>query len=1776
MSRNRRDFIKNPVLDCSVPSVNLPQGNRYTTATSSPLSQPVQAHQNSMRINTTVSQVSTFSVPSSPTATNNLCPAPPDSLLNTQNNSFSPPPTRSILVNGEPTIPSYHEKQPKQTNMSSSPPKPGLFRSIILIFSFTAKRDYLLLLLPATLGSVFSGLLPPYMTIMIGDAFQSFTDYTVSTIDPSNNLADVQKAKDLLRHQIGVVAIKLVCLGAATFFLSLLTHTLWAINGSKITQKLQIAIYDSVSQKELGWFEKGMKTQYSFQDKHPDQTISSISETTEKSNVNQSSMTSQSPSGLMSRFSGQTEDIRAAISGRFGLVIQYTITLIMNTILAFTKSYKLSLVILCTIPVVGFLTVLSAKMTAPLLMEQGILESTFSTEIGRLVRTISIVKAFNAQPLEIVKLVRLSVQISKNYISLVRIWALRLGICQCLSFLMFVQGFGFGSKLISSHEVTAGDVNTVFWSCLVANSYLQMLIPLLSYLEKAQIAIFNLLAIMEPLSSDFDLNPPRLKTPDDHLTFQKRNPISIGSDLPPVLVPVYQLQKKSSRRHFSNESRSQLSTILSSSTGYSSISNIRNSRKYASYPATSPDSINKNSKSKTYYRSQKGTVRELRKLIPTDFKGQLELKNVTFFYPSNEPKHFTASTSSSYLKLPNLDSVSLYFPAGQFTFIVGESGSGKSTIGAILMGLYPIFQGSVEADDFGSITWLDPHWFRSQIGLVSGLTSNFILPGTLHENIAIGVGGSRDWRTVTRKEVIGAAKFALLHEFISDLPDGYETRLISEETIPEKEDSQSNLEETKGRGGFQNLSGGQKQRLGLARAWIRNPPILILDEATSALDLTTQALMYDALRLWRANKTTICITHDLKPIKASDYVYVMQQGQVVENDYRCNLEARSSSKSLFKKMLKRTEGNRKSGLIIAPKVKVDSLSLYSSQAFSKTKELSHISNSYSTSGEEKQERSFQVHFSEPINEAKHAFQTRDSSKEKHMTLAKGFFRAMQSETGFLTLQPGGVAPGFSPNQTSWKHLSKRRPSQESDLKRNSRFSSRETSGDESLTTNPSKKSRRSRNSLNKLLSKGLQPTSDRISKTKLLGYPIETEEDYEDFSTAVILQASKIASNRRAPKDSKISLKEGSLENSLPERRRKWSKEELQKAIKNSELSTDSFSKSKTSSKSHHTIDMGGTPSTFTWSLKQTIKCIIPTLSQKWLVIFGCGISIASGAMTPLFSVVLGNLLSRIADPPDGYILRFSMYIIIISVLDGFLSFLRVFIMESASMRWLENMRNNGFENVILQDQEWFDQQENSPSNLVSRLVKDGVDGKDLIGQVLAEALTIITLMLMAFLWSLIIGWQLTLVGLAMAPVFFVIVGGGGKVGAKFEFRNKVLREKVANNFYLAISNIKAVRSMMLEPLLRERFVNEAKNSRKMFIRAAPLSGMTFGINIALTYLAEGLMFYVGGLLVTSGAYTFSRLSQVFSLIIFSVTFAGQMISSIPSYSKSVRAVQDLMRLVTLPTGVKETRGDLRIPLKGRIEFRQVNFSYPSRPDVQILKSVSFIIEPGECVGIVGASGSGKSTVATLLHRLYEPSSGSVRLDAFNISQLDSRHVREHIGIVTQHPVLFNGTVFDNVSYGHIPIGRLKLPSTEMNHQFLRSEVEKVIDQVNLTGFIESLPQKLNTKIGENSELVSTGQAQRLSIARTLLQKNRKILVFDECTSALDIINQNSILKTIEKVKNGKTSIIITHKQAVMKMCDRLIVMDQGKVVEEGKYEELIKKPNGILSTLSKSGEYTI
>lgn len=615
-------------------------------------------------------------------------------------------------------------------------------------------------------------------------------------------------------------------------------------------------------------------------------------------------------------------------------------------------------------------------------------------------------------------------------------------------------------------------------------------------------------------------------------------------------------------------------------------------------------------------------------------------------------------------------------------------------------------------------------------------------------------------------------------------------------------------------------------------------------------------------------------------------------------------------------------------------------------------------------------------------------------------------------------------------------------------------------------------------------------------------------------------------------------------------------------------------------------------------SFWQLMREIYPTVPYKPVILFGLVICILSGAMTPLFSFLLSRLMFEVSIGARNtpIINMYGGIVLSVAALDGLFMGLKYFIMETSAMTWVTRIRNTCFKLVLSQDKKWFDKTENSSVRIVQMLIKDGDDARTLIATVLAQSFVVLSMFSVGLIWAMVQGWQLTLVGLAIAPVFGITMAIQTNLVSKCEVRNKRAREDVAKNYYevclslklfflpdadrpflQAISNIRGIRSMAFERIFQKEFDKATDQALSTGVRGAFVEGCTYGVASALIYLAEALLFFVGAIFISNGTYTYLQMIEVLNLVVFTVSIGSQLMafsafigfktlsqssliifSTAQKIAKAVEATRDFNRLLRLSMNTDESRGNLRQPITGHVVFDKVSFSYPERPDASILKNVSMELADGECVAVVGASGSGKSTVAALLQRLYEPNSGTISVGNNDIRATDVNHLREHVAVVSQNPNLFDATISENISYGNTVLSA--------------TDIRRAAKAANVHDFIMSLPQGYDTMVGENASLISGGQAQRLQIARALARPS-KILILDECTSALDPSNQAAVLETVRHAKVGRTTVMVTHKLPVMRMCDRILVIHDGEVAEHGTYEALMEK-KGVFATLASGGEW--
>ncbi|TFY57705.1 hypothetical protein EVJ58_g6862 [Rhodofomes roseus] len=1046
----------------------------------------------------------------------------------------------------------------------------------------------------------------------------------------------------------------------------------------------------------------------------------------------------------------------------------------------------------------------------------------------------------------------------------------------------------------------------------------------------------------------------------------------------------------------------------------------------------------------------------IRKIVPAKCRGEFELDGVTFAYPSRPT-------------MPVLQDVSIFLPSNETSFIVGGSGSGKSTIAQLLLQMYATAEGAIRFDD-QDMRYLDEDWMRSHVAAIS--QGCILFDMTVHENVAMGLaysGSCRRPEDVTRAEVEAVCRAALMHEFVRDLPEGYDTRL--------------------GNGGA-NLSGGQKQRLAIARALLRNPTVLILDEATSALDATSRILVFEAIKRWRTNMTTIVITHDLSQIEPEDFVYVLKSGQVVEQGFRSELECFANGE--FRQMVFTQEAS--GGFQEKPQAEAEAVPVEAIL--------------------EQQDVEMQEELAAFKDTAKTLKHRSVAPTIRPLTLGNWMFEAVAD----LTKPSAPPKAVLAARET--QRISRFVPPEEEPTEEIAKQRRRKTLHIDipSLASPPA-----TLTSASHRYSLQFTPTSPTLyshrSTTSLLS-PIAIDD--EDFDLE------KAALQRTATEATLAALTAVKVESS--------------DAPAHEEVASESSSSQQSF-----------------WSL---IRDIYPTLPSKPLLVFGMLCCLASGAMTPLFSFLLSRIFFEVSIGAKDVstINMFGGIVLAVAVADGLFIGLKYAVMEVVAMSWVTRVRKVCLARLLAQDKKWFDKTDNSAVRIVQILIKDGDDARSLIATVLCQAIVVSAMLGVGLTWALVRGWQLTLVGFAIAPVFAITMAVQTNFVAKCEMRNKRAREDVAKGYYdQAISNIRGIRAMGFESAFQSKFDQSVDSALSMGLRGAFVEGCTYGVASALIYLAEAVLFYVGAVLIARGTYSYLQMVQVLNLVVFSVSIGSQLMGFTQRIAKSVQATRDFNVLLKLSTFTDESRGVLRPEMHGNVSLNNVAFAYPERADVPVLKDLSLEIAENECVAIVGASGCGKSTIAALLQRLYEPEAGSISMGLNELRSTDVHHLRDHVAVVSQHPNLFDTTVTENIAYG--------------NKTLSFEDVQRAAKAANVHDFIESLPKGYDTLVGENASLISGGQAQRLQIARALA-KPARILILDECTSALDAENQAAIMETLMQARVGRTTLVVTHKLQMMRMCDRIVVVHDGVVAESGTYETLMQK-RGVFAQLASGGEWT-
>lgn len=555
---------------------------------------------------------------------------------------------------------------------------------------------------------------------------------------------------------------------------------------------------------------------------------------------------------------------------------------------------------------------------------------------------------------------------------------------------------------------------------------------------------------------------------------------------------------------------------------------------------------------------------------------------------------------------------------------------------------------------------------------------------------------------------------------------------------------------------------------------------------------------------------------------------------------------------------------------------------------------------------------------------------------------------------------------------------------------------------------------------------------------------------------------------------------------------------------------------------------------------------------------FGVGLFflLLSSASSMLFPGLMGKLVD--ANEGGSYeslletnnINVIATLLFLVFLVQAVFSFFRIILFSQVTENMLADLRKHTYHHLISLPLNFFNKHRTGELN--SRISSDVSLLQEAFTTTLAEFLRQILVIVAGIFFLTFYSGKLTLVMLAVIPVVALSAVFFGKKVRKI---SKTAQDEIANSNTIVeetLSAITVVKAFLNESFESVRYNTIANKIKKLGIKNAYWRASLASFIILALFGSMVLVIWVGMRLKLEGQIS---TGDLFSFIIYSVFVGasfGGMADLFTQIQKAVGATERLMEILDEPVEQVSVSESYQDKLE-KIELNKVNFFYPSRPDTQVLNNISFSINKGEKVALVGASGSGKSTITNLLLQFYREYEGSINLNGKELSSMDLGELRSHIGIVPQETILFGGTIKENIAYGK--------PNAK------DEEIIAAAKTANAEEFITRFPDGYETIVGERGIQLSGGQRQRIAIARAVIN-NPELLILDEATSSLDSSSESLIQAAMEKVMENRTNLVIAHRLSTVKNADKIIVLDKGDIVEIGTHQELMEK-GGVYKELS-------
>jgi ATP-binding cassette, subfamily B, bacterial len=564
--------------------------------------------------------------------------------------------------------------------------------------------------------------------------------------------------------------------------------------------------------------------------------------------------------------------------------------------------------------------------------------------------------------------------------------------------------------------------------------------------------------------------------------------------------------------------------------------------------------------------------------------------------------------------------------------------------------------------------------------------------------------------------------------------------------------------------------------------------------------------------------------------------------------------------------------------------------------------------------------------------------------------------------------------------------------------------------------------------------------------------------------------------------------------------------------------------------------------------LKKALKIFQFVVPYKWTFVTGMLFLLLSNLTTMSFPLLIGQMTKVIEGKSTYHINEVTLFFFAVLIIQAILSFIRIYTFAQVSEKAMRDVRQSLYAKIITMPIFHFEKRR--VGELMSRITSDITQLQDVLSITLAEFFRQVFTLVGGIALITYLSWKLTLFMLATFPVLVIAAIVFGKFIRKISKKSQ--DELASTNIIVeeTFQSIQAVKSFTNEAYEVNRYTTSLNRVIEAALKAATMRGAFVSFVIfALFGGIVGVVWY-GAALVEQGDMILADLLT----FIFYTAFIGGSVGGLgdiyAQLQKTIGSSDRILEILQDPSEIDiHAEQDKKAIEFGQISIEDIRFSYPSRPSVEILKGISIDIEPGQKIAIVGTSGTGKSTLAQLMMRFYEPNAGQIKLNGKNIQEYSVQAWRGMLALVPQEVLLFGGTIRENIAYGK--------PGAS------QEEIEHAAEQAFAKEFIESFPEKWDTLVGERGVKLSGGQRQRIAIARAIL-RNPKFLILDEATSALDSESEKWVQSALEELMKNRTSLIIAHRLSTIRSADQIIVMEEGKILEKGNHDSLMKLKNGV------------